>query len=62
MTKLEAIAWAGNAANLSKLIGVSRAAITQWKAVPELRQWQLQQISEGKLQVDPQLAESVRQQ
>lgn len=62
MTKLEAIAWAGSAANLSKLLGVSRAAITQWKSVPDLRQWQLRAISEGKLEVDQHLLETIRQQ
>mgnify|MGYP003353574572 FL=1 len=62
MTKLDAIAWAGSAANLSKLLNVSRAAITQWKSVPDLRQWQLRAISEGKLEVDAHLLESVREQ
>lgn len=62
MTKLEAIAWAGSAANLSKLLGVSRAAICQWKSVPDLRQWQLRAISEGKLEVDQHLLETIRQQ
>ena len=62
MTKLEAIACAGSAANLSKLLGVSRAAITQWKSVPDLRQWQLRAISEGKLEVDQHLLETIRQQ
>ena len=62
MTKLEAIAWAGSAANLSKLLGVSRAAITQWTSVPDLRQWQLRAISEGKLEVDQHLLETIRQQ
>jgi hypothetical protein len=61
MTKLEAIAWAGSAANLSKLINVSRAAITQWREVPELRQWQLRAMSEGKLEVDQHLLDSVRE-
>lgn len=62
MTKLEAIAWAGSAANLSKLLGVSRAAICQWNTVPDLRQWQLRAVSEGKLEVDQHLLETIRQQ
>ena len=62
MTKLEAIAWAGSAANLIKLLGVSRAAICQWREVPVLRQWQLKAISNDELQPDPQLMESIRQQ
>ncbi len=62
MTKLEAIAWAGSAANLSKLLGVSRAAICQWREVPVFRQWHLKAISNDELQPDPQLMESIRQQ
>jgi DNA-binding transcriptional regulator YdaS (Cro superfamily) len=62
MSKIEAIAWAGSASNLAGLLKVSRAAITQWTVVPDLRQWQLRAISEGKLEVDPHLLETIRQQ
>jgi predicted transcriptional regulator len=38
----EAIANAGSKANLARLLGVSRAAVTHWKKLPNGRLYQLQ--------------------
>ena len=41
MNKDKFIALAGSQSELGKLLGISQAAISQWKAVPIARIWQL---------------------
>jgi predicted transcriptional regulator len=41
MTKEEAIKRAGSQSALARLLGVSRGAVWQWKALPEGRLYQL---------------------
>lgn len=41
MTKEDAIKRAGNQANLARLLGISRGAVSQWKAIPKGRLYQL---------------------
>lgn len=41
MTKQDLIKLAGSQNKLAKLIGVSQAAVSQWKEVPQSRIWQL---------------------
>jgi DNA-binding transcriptional regulator YdaS (Cro superfamily) len=45
MEKLQAIKNAGSAKNLAELLGITRAAISQWgDAVPVARVWQLKAL------------------
>lgn len=44
MTKQEAIERAGSQSKLARLLGVSRGAVWQWKALPEGRLYQLMVI------------------
>ena len=44
MDKKQLISNAGNQANLAALLGISQAAVSQWKQVPEARLWQLKAI------------------
>ena len=44
MDKKQLISNAGNQANLAALLGISQAAVSQWKEVPEARLWQLKAI------------------
>ena len=41
MTKQDLIKLAGSQNKLAQLIGVSQAAVSQWKEVPQSRIWQL---------------------
>jgi DNA-binding transcriptional regulator YdaS (Cro superfamily) len=41
MDKAEAIKRAGTASELARILGISSAAVSQWKAIPEARLWQL---------------------
>ena len=41
MEKHKFIALAGSQDELAKLLGISQAAVSQWKAVPIARIWQL---------------------
>lgn len=46
----------GGAANAGRALGICRQAVYKWQdGVPELRQYQLQRITDGKLSVDPSL-------
>ena len=49
MEKAHAIAHFGSVSALAEALGIAPAAISQWDAVPELRQYQLQVITAGKL-------------
>jgi DNA-binding transcriptional regulator YdaS (Cro superfamily) len=44
MTKEEAIARAGNAASLARLLGISRGAVSNWKKIPQGRVYQLMHL------------------
>jgi DNA-binding transcriptional regulator YdaS (Cro superfamily) len=44
MTKQQLIQLAGSQSELAKLLNVSRSAVCQWKAVPELRMRQLKDL------------------
>ena len=44
MTKEQAIQSAGSVLELSKLLGISRPAIYQWKTIPKMRLFQLQAL------------------
>jgi DNA-binding transcriptional regulator YdaS (Cro superfamily) len=44
MTKQDIIKLAGSQSELAKLLKVSRSAVCQWKAVPELRMRQLKDL------------------
>jgi predicted transcriptional regulator len=41
MDKNKFIALAGSQSDLAKLLGISQAAVSQWKTVPKARVWQL---------------------
>jgi len=41
MDKQKFIALAGSQDELAKLLGISQAAVSQWKTVPQARIWQL---------------------
>jgi transcriptional repressor of cell division inhibition gene dicB len=48
----KAIALYGNRTALARALGITRSAVHQWgKYVPELRQYQLERITDGKLRV-----------
>jgi DNA-binding transcriptional regulator YdaS (Cro superfamily) len=44
MTKQEAIDLAGSQSKLARLLGVTRGAVFQWKALPQGRMYQLMVI------------------
>lgn len=47
-TDLESIiVKAGSKAQLARLLGVTRAAISHWKAIPQARLWQLKVLRPG---------------
>ena len=41
MDKNKFIALAGSQSDLAKMLGISQAAVSQWKTVPKARIWQL---------------------
>ena len=44
ITKEEAIKFAGSAAELARILGITRGAVSQWKEVPQARIWQMQSL------------------
>lgn len=52
MTKDEAISYFGSQRVLAQIIGVSQAAVSQWKRVPRGVQFELHVKTGGKLSVD----------
>jgi predicted transcriptional regulator len=44
MTKQELIDKAGSRKALAELLGISLAAISQWKKIPRARMWQLKNL------------------
>ena len=57
MTKQEAIAYFGSQGKLARALGISQPPIVRWKKVPAYRQYQLEQITSGKLRMDPELVQ-----
>lgn len=53
MTKQDAIHHFGSAANIARLLKISRGAVSLWpERLPMLRQYQLAKLSEGALAPD----------
>ena len=53
MTKQSAIDFFGSAAELARVLGVSKAAISQWgEQVPMRRQFEIEHVSGGALRAD----------
>jgi|JI8StandDraft_2_1071088.scaffolds.fasta_scaffold21286_1 predicted transcriptional regulator len=45
MTKTQAIAKAGSAARLARLLGISKSAVSQWpETIPELQRYRLKEM------------------
>jgi DNA-binding transcriptional regulator YdaS (Cro superfamily) len=44
MTKQQLVQLAGSQSELAKILGINRAAVCQWKTVPELRLRQLKDL------------------
>jgi DNA-binding transcriptional regulator YdaS (Cro superfamily) len=44
MTKQELIQLAGSQTELARILGINRAAVCQWKKIPELRLRQLKDL------------------
>jgi len=41
MTKEQLVHLAGSQSELARILGINRAAVSQWKSVPQKRIWQL---------------------
>lgn len=54
MTINEAAEWFGNKAKLADAISVTRQAVNHWRkhGIPPLRQWQIEEITNGELKRD----------
>ncbi|PWU30145.1 Cro/Cl family transcriptional regulator [Pseudomonas sp. RW407] len=52
MTKTQAIEHFGSISALARALKVSYEAVRQWDEVPELRQYQLERLTKGKLKAD----------
>ncbi|MBU6956076.1 Cro/CI family transcriptional regulator [Hahella sp. HN01] len=52
MKKQRAIKYFGSATKLAKALGIKSAAVSQWgELIPELRAFQLERLTDGKLKV-----------
>ncbi|WDG52468.1 Cro/CI family transcriptional regulator [Pseudomonas chlororaphis] len=49
MTKSQAIKHFGSISALAKALNVTYEAVRQWEVVPELRQYQIERITQGTL-------------
>ena len=49
MKKDEVLAYFGTQVQLAKALGISQAAVAQWREVPMLRQYQLERLTGGAL-------------
>lgn len=49
MTKTQAVQHFGSVSALAKALGVTYEAVRQWDGVPELRQYQIERITQGVL-------------
>jgi len=53
MTIDEAVAHFGSKTKLAKALGINPSAVTMWgETIPEVRQYQIQVFSKGKLKAD----------
>lgn len=52
MTKEQAVAHFGGVPRLAEALGIQRQAIYQWDEIPELRQLQIERLTDGALQAD----------
>lgn len=53
MTKTQAIKHFGSVSALAKALCVTYEAVRQWDGVPELRQYQIERITQGALKAEP---------
>lgn len=54
MTKSDAVKFFGSQAELASALGITQPSVAEWpEQVPKLRQIQLERITKGKLQADP---------
>jgi len=53
MTKSQAVKYYGSQAKLARALKIKQPSLAAWKRVPGLRQLQLEQLTGGKLQADP---------
>jgi len=44
MTKEQLVQLAGSQSELARILGINRAAVSQWKKVPQARIWQLKNL------------------
>ncbi|WCX42596.1 Cro/CI family transcriptional regulator [Pseudomonas aeruginosa] len=58
MTKTQALAYFKSTAAIADALRISYQAVHQWEAIPPLRQLQLERISRGELQADPEAGAS----
>jgi len=52
MTKTQAIKHFGSVSALAKALSVTYEAVRQWEVVPELRQYQIERITQGALKAE----------
>ena len=52
MDKKTAVEYYGSATALARALGVTDGAVSQWEAVPILRQYQLEVLTQGKLRAE----------
>ncbi|MBF8642295.1 MULTISPECIES: Cro/CI family transcriptional regulator [Pseudomonas] len=53
MTKTQAINHFGGISRLAKALGITYEAVRQWpEQIPELRQFQIERLTEGALMID----------
>ena len=62
MTKQEAIEhFGGKAINLANALGIKPSSVTQWgDEIPEVRQYQIEVLTDGKLKAERKQAVTVR--
>ena len=51
MTKDEVLAYYGTQVKLAQALGITQAAVAQWREVPMLRQYQLERLTGSRLKV-----------
>jgi len=52
MTKLEAIKFFGSPGALATALGCGQSSVSEWKEIPEGRQYQIELATRGKLKAD----------
>ncbi len=58
MKKCDAVAYFGSQVKLANALGITKSSVSQWgEEVPELRAFQIERLTEGKLKAMP-LSES----